>query len=263
MNMLCCLLSLEVPENTFRSHPLRDLEARALPYKESWRRRIRRRQHINIIELESYVSEEKRICQRTCSKRVEFGLDSQVSLGALKCRAASPRLNSLLRCALAYPIGSDIYSLPMYFSTSSNRAGGPTRDSEPLPPDLPLPDLWGELGRGEYAGFDAWMRLHGTSDPENDIPFGDIAGDTDLDLLPNRRERSKRFFKVEPREQPQTSKPAVCESSLFFLMIFPASLVRVLLICLVVAMVWQNKQLVQELPGSPLTSGTALLLRIS
>ena len=51
-------------------------------------------------------------------------------------------------------------------------------------------------------------------------------------------------------------------SSLFFLMIFPASLVRVLLICLVVAMVWQNKQLVQELPGSPLTSGTALLLRI-
>ena len=64
----------EVPDATFRSHPLWDVVARALPYKESWRRRIRRRQHVNISELESYVIEEKRICQRTCCKRVPLAL---------------------------------------------------------------------------------------------------------------------------------------------------------------------------------------------
>lgn len=182
----------EVPDATFRSHPLWDVVARALPYKESWRRRIRRRQHINISELESYVIEEKRICQRTCCKRVPFGLDSQVSLGAVvKGRAASSKLNGVLRKSLAYPIGADIYALPMYFNTASNRADGPTRDSVPLAPDLPLPAWWDQLCCGEYGAFDAWMKVVGATSPEDEIPFADIAGSSDLDLVPNRVARKR------------------------------------------------------------------------
>lgn len=182
----------EVPDATFRSHPLWDLVARALPYKESWRRRIRRRQHINVSELESYVIHEKRVCQRTSSKRVPFGLDSQVSLGAVvKGRAASPKLNSVLRRSLAYPIGADVYSLPMYFNTASNRADGPTRDSVPLAPDLPLPEWWNQLCSGDYGAFDAWMKVVGATSPEDEIPFEDVAGSSELDLVPNRVARAR------------------------------------------------------------------------
>ena len=45
----------EVPEleEMFRSHPLWDVLARSVPYRECWRQRIRRRRHINVSELDA------------------------------------------------------------------------------------------------------------------------------------------------------------------------------------------------------------------
>eukprot|EP00435_Cladocopium_sp_Y103_P061170 s1087_g22.t2 len=115
-------------------------------------------------------------------------MDSQVALGAVvKGRAASAKLNGVLRRTMAYPIGSDIYSLPMYFNTASNRADGPTRDALPQPPDLELPWWWSQFENGDFAEFDKWLESLGAQAADERLPYCDIAGTQDLDLRPKRQ----------------------------------------------------------------------------
>ena len=77
------------PEEHYRTHPLWEVVARSLLYRETWRRRISRVQHINASKLTAYVLEERRIASRG-SCRFLTGMDSQVSLGAVvKGRSAS------------------------------------------------------------------------------------------------------------------------------------------------------------------------------
>ena len=200
----------EMPEDSFSYHPLWDVLARFPTYEEAWRQRIRRRVHINISELKAFVIEEKRIATSMSSLRYGSGLDSQVALGAVvKGRAASPHLNKVLRCSLAYPIGADLYALPMYYNTKFNRADGPTRDSIPQSPDIEKPGWWDELADGIADGFDEWLMRNKVYDAAQEIPFADVAGEQDLDLRPARRVKTERHKdRVQTKAKDEESKAA-------------------------------------------------------
>ena len=131
-------------------------------YRETWRRRIKKQQHANVSELQSYVVEEKRIANSKRSCRFLVGMDSQVGLGeVVRGRAASACLNAVLQPSMPDAISGDVYSCPMYFNTASNRADAPTKERErerervSPPPDLLLPPWFAELDMGEFASFDA------------------------------------------------------------------------------------------------------------
>eukprot|EP00435_Cladocopium_sp_Y103_P013368 s3434_g3.t1 len=206
----------ELPEDCFRSHPLWDLLARALQYKVCWRRKIRRRRHINVSELDSYVIDEQRLANRYQSLRWPYGGDSQVALGAIvKGRAASAHLNKLLRRTMCFPLGADLYSLPVYYNTASNRADGPTRDTSPAEPDMPLPDWWHQLCAGDHAGFDAWMKRVGAPNGEADLPFADLCGQQDLELKTARSVRRKAWHTKAACKANQGPVPVQLEKALF------------------------------------------------
>ena len=184
----------EVPDEKYRTHPLWETLARSLVYSESWRRLIRAEQHINVSELQAYVLEEKRVANATPSLRYLSGADSQVALGAVvKGRAASPKLNRVLQTTMPYAIGGDVYTLPMYYNTASNRADDPTRGSSPSPPDLEEPPWLQQLATGDCAAFDRWLRKVGAPTPTIPLPFEDISGSDQLDLQSMAALKSKNW----------------------------------------------------------------------
>lgn len=184
----------EVPDEKYRTHPLWEILARSLVYSESWRRLIRTEQHINVSELQAFVLEEKRVANSTPSLRYLSGADSQVALGAVvKGRAASPKLNRVLQTTMPYAIGGDVYTLPMYYNTASNRADDPTRGSSPSPPDLEEPAWLQQLAHGDCSSFDRWLKKVGAPTPTAPLPFEDISGCDLLDLQPMGAVRSKSW----------------------------------------------------------------------
>ena len=122
----------ELPEGEepYTVHPLWEVIARTLWYTETWRKPVGKSLHVNVLELRAHLMEERRLSASYRSKRVPYGIDSQVCLGAVvKGRAASKALNYELRKSIPWAIGSDLYSLPMYYPSEYNRADGPTRNS--------------------------------------------------------------------------------------------------------------------------------------
>ena len=186
----------ELPDHEFSVHPFWEVLARCPTYSTRWRKQVRRDTHINLLEMRAYLLEERNVCLSHRSLRVPFGIDSQVCLGGVvKGRAASLALTRMMRCSIPYCIGSDVYPMYMYYPSDFNRSDGPTRNSEPKPPDLPFPTWWNQLAAGCTDGFDAWLRSNAGSRAEanDDLPFQDIAGDQDLDLKPNARVRQRRI----------------------------------------------------------------------
>ena len=148
----------EVPGESYKCHPLWEVLARGLHYKEQWRRKILVPKHINVTELGAHLHAEKRLARNKRHVRTVFGLDSQVSLGALvKGRAASSRLNSMLRSAIPWALGSDLYSYFLYFPSAFNRADAPTRHAEVPRPDVSLPAWWDDAAMGIFRDFDSWL----------------------------------------------------------------------------------------------------------
>ena len=140
-----------------------------------------------------------------------LGLIHKSRWGAIvKGRAASFQLNRLMRSSMCYASGSDIYSLPMYYNTSSNRADGPTRDDVPAPPDLPLPSWWHSLCQGDARDFDQWLKRVGAPNGESELPFDDICGSQDVDLSTARSEKRKKWFAAKA----SCSASDACESPL-------------------------------------------------
>ena len=142
--------------------------------------------------IDCYRAREKRVANATPSLRYLSGADSQVALGAVvKGRAASPKLNRVLQTTMPYAIGGDVYTLPMYFNTASNRADDPTWGSSPSPPDLDEPPWLQQLVNGDCAAFDRWIKKVGAPLPTTQLPFEDISGSDDLNLQPMAALRSK------------------------------------------------------------------------
>lgn len=152
--------SEELPGDAYDARPIWVLLARCLTYEERWRKPVARDTHINILELRAHLLEERRLAQCFSHSRFLYGLDSQVSLGALvKGRAASRALNREMVKALPNVISSDLYSSYMYYPSKVKRADGPTRDSLPAEPDVPTPEWWNAAADGDLEGLDAWLRV--------------------------------------------------------------------------------------------------------
>ena len=175
----------ELPEGAFKSNPLWETMARSLTYTTSWKKMVRRDKHINILELQAFLKEEKRLCESKGGLRIPFALDSQVALGTVvKGRASSRVLNDLMRQSMAFPLGADVYEFFMYYPSEFNRADGPTRDRDPDGPDLEKPAWMSELAKGKYDLFDAWMDQNCRHFVRSSIPFDEIG--CNLDIKPNR-----------------------------------------------------------------------------
>ena len=209
----------EVPDEQYKSHPLWDTLARCLHYRVMWRRKVTRAVHINVSELKAFTIEERRIAANHSSVHVPYGLDSQVALGSIvKGRSCSKSLNTVMRRSMPYAIGADLYSLPMYYHTSLNRADGPTRGSEPADPDLPLPPWWDDLMKGDCESFDAWLRAHGPDVADETLPFEDIAGHQDLDLRPtchvrkDARKAARKEDNAIPQKEPAVKSSTRCDA---------------------------------------------------
>jgi hypothetical protein len=173
----------EEVEDPYTTHPLWELCARGLHFKEVWRSHVSQSQHINLLEAKAHLREERRCAVERPFRRVPFALDSQVCLGALtKGRSSSPGINRLLKASLPYPLGGGIYAAYMYFSSKINRADGPTRDASPQPPDRELPD-WFNLDDQEVflRELDVWLDANGGSF-QHELPFHLLNGDGPVDL---------------------------------------------------------------------------------
>ena len=174
----------EVPAESYASHPLWNLLAGCLDFRFNWRRKILKRKHINITELDAHLFSERRCAGSMQSRRLLYGLDSQVSLGALvKGRASSASLNGLLQRSLPYALGADLYGFYIYFPSAVNRADAPTRDKEIPGPDIELRGWWATAAEGDFEMFDEWLAA---------VEAGVVEPDFDLNLL-------------EPRGQPEMS----------------------------------------------------------
>ena len=113
---------------------------------------VRSSKHINLLELQAFVKEEKRICEAYHGIRIPVGIDSQVCLGTVvKGRASSKPLNDILRRSMAFALKADNYRFFMYYPSENNRADGPTRDHEPDPPDMAQPVWISEVEKGNYC----------------------------------------------------------------------------------------------------------------
>ena len=107
------------------SHPVWTSLARCLSFKLLFRSPVRRRRHINLLELQAVLEVERRAALRKPSSRLLIGVDSQVVLGALlKGRTASP---PLLQYSLPTLLGGDLYSSYGYVPSLANVADDPTR----------------------------------------------------------------------------------------------------------------------------------------
>ena len=173
----------ELPDGfAYDTHPLWEMLARVPEYAENWRRPHRASSHINLTELAAHLKQEARIALKLSSVRVLYGLDSQVSLGALvKGRAASSSINNLLRRSLPVVLGSDMYGGYGYFPSAINRADGPTRGVAPPAPDMDEPSWWHFSQDVDYLAFDRWMQEDGRASAEHCDPdfrsLGYVPGD--------------------------------------------------------------------------------------
>lgn len=195
----------ELPGEAYDAHPLWVTLARCLEYKERWRARCKAGTHINLLEMKSYLTEEKRICQASLQSRFLFGLDSQVCLGALvKGRSSSVPINNMLCRNLCYVLGSGCQGYYMYYPSATNRSDGPTRNSTPASPDIEYPHWLAALEAGDVEPFDEWLKQVEKGVVEQPFRFDDLYNGDGMDLKPKSAMSSKRKRQERAR---QPSKP--------------------------------------------------------
>ena len=191
--------NLELPEDTYDCHPLWEILARCLHYRETWRAEHRKRVHINVAELRAHLREESRLAVVCPSSKQLYGLNSQVSLGSLvKGRASSPALNAELLRSLPVIIGSDLYGFYMFYPSKVNRADAPTRGASPPAPDMDLPAWWEHLLAGDPMMFDSWMKEVSLV-PYGGVPkaFASAAVEMELDFSSSSRLRGKAVVSAQ------------------------------------------------------------------
>ena len=181
----------------YQVHPLWELCARGCKFKTTWSCKVKNPKHINLLEMDAHLREERRICKTCQSIRYPSALDSQVVLGALvKGRASATSLTTSMRRSLGYPLGNDLYSYYMFFPSWMNRADGPSRQVLPQEPDLPLPAWWDDALNGDFRRMDLWLQSRDEAQVERPIRFDLLMGKKDVDL------KSGSMLKRQRREEP-------------------------------------------------------------
>ena len=185
-------------EADFEVHPLWELCARGCRFKTTWKAPVHQPLHINLLEMKAHMREERRLSRRHFNKRVPFGLDSQVVLGAsVKGRASATSLTRELKKNLCYGIGNDLYFFYMFFPSAMNRADGPSRSRAPAEPDLLLPFWWEDALGGNFKNMDKWLMEASNFTAERKIPFDQLLGPGHEVMQPARTARLSRKEKRE------------------------------------------------------------------
>eukprot|EP00435_Cladocopium_sp_Y103_P042123 s672_g11.t1 len=157
------------------SHPLWLQLAKCLQFERELFERVKRRKHINLLELEIILKFERLLALDQQDVRYNLASDSQVSLACLvKGRSSSPHLNRLLQQSLPSVLGSGIYSNYGFIPSLANVADDPTRELEIRAPSCDVPDWLCEAFQGRFAALDAWLEERGY-DPlvVADLPFSE------------------------------------------------------------------------------------------
>eukprot|EP00438_Fugacium_kawagutii_P026020 Skav225717 [mRNA] locus=scaffold164:107677:112050:+ [translate_table: standard] len=184
-------------DEPYTTHPLWQMCATGLQFHEVWRQRVINQQHINVLEVKAYLREERRLAEQASRKRVAFGLDSQVGLGALvKGSSSSLPLNAAMRRNLAYPIGGGLFPFYLYVPSKHNRADAPSRDAEVEGPDAELPWWFLESQESFYPNLDIWLAGLGAAQ-ECELPFEWLMGDEASDIRPAAQVRRSKASTAE------------------------------------------------------------------
>lgn len=157
----------EVPEDEQPAarHPLWFGVVRSSQFKLVKKKKIKKRVHINVSELQAAIDSLERRCFARTNCRHLLGSDSQVVLGRLvRGRSSSKALNSRLRALLPTWLVSNGYVCALYIPTELNVADDPTRHRVCRGPDRPLPDWIARISEGDYTGLDAELAQIGISD---------------------------------------------------------------------------------------------------
>eukprot|EP00438_Fugacium_kawagutii_P015944 Skav205630 [mRNA] locus=scaffold1575:126668:131720:+ [translate_table: standard] len=212
----------ELPEgeSCYSEHPVWEVAARGLQYKESWKQRCKRERHINIGEVRAYLKAEDIAASRNGDVRVAIGGDSQVSAGCIcKGRSASSVLNRELRKSLGTVLGSGVYSCPGFVRSAHNPADDPTRGKQLRDADVFLPTWWHDAVSNNFVGIDQLLDDEGLSN----FDIGGYPALNELDVKNpalvdpvcksklkrmHLKARSKLRLKAQQREASTKSQPA-------------------------------------------------------
>lgn len=198
----------ELPEGVpLVSHPLWLELAKTLQFQQDMFVRVRKKKHINFLELETILLFERKLAQRYQDVRYVMGADSQVALACLvKGRSSSPALNQLLQRSLATALGCGLYNNLGFVPSLANVADDPTRDRPVRAPTEEVPEWLAAALGGDFSKMDKWLERLGY-DPMRvaELPFseGTEISATALarELVPGLRDVQKpdrldRFDKV-------------------------------------------------------------------
>ena len=155
--------NLELPGEVFRTHPLWTTLVRSLPFKLRAVFRRRKRDHINIKEMDSYIAAEESLAPFDWeSARTLALVDSQVILGALlKGRSSSPAINSRLRASLPGLLFFNLFPNYTYIGSEDNPSDDPTRGRRVRQPQLAEPSWLVEAELGRFAQLDRFLWDYG------------------------------------------------------------------------------------------------------
>lgn len=157
--LLSCDAELPPGEEPYSEHPMWQTAARGLSYDLVCKSRARRKRHINLGEVKSFLDAELSAGLSSGSgTRVPIIADSQVSLGAVtKGRSASPGINRLLRASLGPLLGLGVYSSGAYARSADNPADDPTRGQIIRGASIELPKWWCLACDGDFSEMDFFL----------------------------------------------------------------------------------------------------------
>ena len=129
--------------------------ADSLNFEEIIRYRFERPGHINVLEVRAYKTLLKWCARRHPKSRFVGLFDSRVLLGAsAKGRSSSPAITRILRSALPYTLGAQLYPGGLHVYSSQNRSDGPSR-WKPVPGPTKEQPIWlRDLQNGDTYRFD-------------------------------------------------------------------------------------------------------------
>ena len=151
----------EVPEGEepVRAHPVWSQLAKSLQFEVKAKKKVKKKTHINLSELDAALAAELRHGRSKPSSRLLLGSDSQVVLGALvRGRSSSKTLNARLQRALPDVLGYNLYTCPQYVNTKENVADDRTRERDCRDPVEPIPPWLEAALSGNFEQMDEMLR---------------------------------------------------------------------------------------------------------
>eukprot|EP00438_Fugacium_kawagutii_P010863 Skav216247 [mRNA] locus=scaffold20:89010:95933:+ [translate_table: standard] len=183
-------------------HPLWVALAEALQYKLQYMFHVRKKRHINLLELQGILEVERRLAAAHGDFRYVLAADSQVALAALvKGRSSSPRLNGMLQESLATLLGSGGYGNYGYLPSRVNVADDPTRGQPIRKASVDPPEWLQSALQGDFSRLDAWLVSVGFSPLQiAELPCTDDVGTVSMQAQQDMLHELRRVAKPERLE---------------------------------------------------------------